>query len=48
LEAWLYNVPNVMALDPLAMYCRLKERQATVYGKWIRPERAMLEAVARI
>lgn len=46
LEAWLYDVPNVMALDPLAMSCRLNERPATVYGKWVWPEKAMLEAVA--
>ena len=48
LEAWLYDVPNVMALDPLAMSCRLNERPATVYGKWVRPKKAMLEAVAQI
>ena len=48
LEAWLYDVPNVMDLDPLAMSCRLNERPATKRGKWIRPGRAMLEAVAGI
>jgi len=37
-----------MALDPLAMSCRLSDRPATVYRKWVWPEKAMLEAVARI
>lgn len=46
LEAWLYDVPNVMDLDPLAMSCRLNKRPATIRGKWVRPEKAMLEAVA--
>lgn len=32
LEAWLYRVPNVMDLNPLAMSCHLNERPATVYG----------------
>lgn len=48
LEAWLYRVPNVMDLDPLAMSCRLNDRPATVYGKCVWPEKAMLEAVALI
>ncbi|MDP2199884.1 MAG: hypothetical protein Q8K01_14970 [Sulfurimicrobium sp.] len=46
LEAWVYQVPNVMDLDPLAMSCRLNERPATVYGKLVWPDRAMLEVVA--
>lgn len=48
LEAWLYRVPNVMDLDPLAMSCHLNDRPATVYGKCVWPEKAMLEAVALI
>ena len=48
MEAWLYDVPNVMDLDPLAMSCRLNERPATIRGKWVHPERAMIEVVARI
>ena len=35
-------------LDPLAMSCWLNERPVTIRGKWIRPGRAMLEAVAGI
>jgi hypothetical protein len=48
LEAWLYRVPNVMELDPLTVSCKLNERPATVYGKWVWPGKAMLEAVARL
>lgn len=48
LEAWLYRVPNVMDLNPLAVSCRLNERPATVYGKCVWPEKAMLEAVSRL
>lgn len=48
LEAWLYRVPNVMDLDPLRMSCWLNQRPSTIYGKWVWPERAMLEAVARL
>ena len=48
LEASLHRVPNVMELDPLVVSCELNERPATVYGAWIRPEKAMLEAVAAL
>jgi hypothetical protein len=46
LEALVYAVPNVMELDPLAVSCRLSDRPASVYGKWLWPQKAMLEAVA--
>ena len=46
LEAWLYRVPNVMDLDPLAVSCRLNERPATVYGQVLWPAKAMLERIA--
>lgn len=48
LEAWVYQVTNVMDLDPFAMSCKLNERPATVYGKVVWPDRAMLEAVAAL
>ncbi len=48
LAALLYGVPNVMELDPLAVSCRLNERPATVYGKWVWPDKAMREVVARL
>ncbi len=48
LDAWLYDVPNVMELDPLAVSCRLNQRPATVHGKWLWPDRAMRGAVAAL
>ena len=47
-EAWLYQVPNVMDLDPLKVSCHLNDRPTTVYGKYVWPVKAMLEAVARL
>ena len=46
LEAWLYQAPNVMDLDPFKMSYCLNVRSATVYGKWVWPEKTMLEADA--
>jgi hypothetical protein len=46
LEALLYDVPNVRALDPVAVSCKLSHRPATIYGKWVWPDKAMLELVA--
>lgn len=48
LEAFAYQVPNVMDLDPIAVSCRISDRPASVYGKWLWPQQAMLEAVARL
>lgn len=48
LEALLYRVPDVMDIDPVAASCHLNERPATVYGKLVWPDKAMLEAVARL
>lgn len=48
LEAWLYDVPNVMDLDPLAMSCKLSDRPATVYGKVLWAKKAMLDAVGAL
>jgi Domain of unknown function (DUF6933) len=48
LMAWLYRVSNVMDLDPLKMSFWLNERPSTIYGKWVWPEKAMLEAVAAL
>lgn len=45
LEAWVYEVPNVMDLDPVAMSCRLNERPTTIRGKWLWPRKVMLGAV---
>jgi hypothetical protein len=46
LEASLYRVPHVMELDPVAVSCKLSHRPATIYGKWVWPDKAMLELVA--
>lgn len=48
LEARVYQASNVMDLDPLAVSCELSDRPATVYGKWLWPKKAMLEAVAAL
>jgi len=48
LEAMVYRVPNVMKLDPLATSCELSDRPATIHGKWIRPEKAMLGLVGAL
>ena len=48
LEAWVYQVNNVLELDPLKVSCWLNERPTTVYGKALWPEQAMREAVARL
>lgn len=47
LDALLYKVPDVMALDPLAVARHLNDRPTTIYGKWLFPDKAMREAVAR-
>jgi hypothetical protein len=45
LEAWIYDVPNVMVLDPLAAAAWLNDRPAKVYGKQIWPGPAIGERV---
>jgi hypothetical protein len=48
LEAELYRVPNVMELDPVAVSCRLSHRPATVHGKWLWPDKAMLGLIGAL
>jgi hypothetical protein len=48
LEAMVHRVPNVMALDPLATSCQLSDRPATIHGKWVRPEKAMLGLIGAL
>ncbi len=48
IEAWACQVPNVMNLDPLEISCRLNDRPATVFGKWLWPGKAMLELVSAL
>ena len=45
LDGWLMRIPNVMDLDPLDVSGHLNHRPATVYGKTIWPDRAMLELI---
>ncbi len=46
LEAWGCQVSKVMDLDPFKMSCCPNVRSATVYGKWVWPEKTMLEVDA--
>ena len=48
LEAWIVRVPEVMDLYPIAVSCELSHRPATICGKLVWPDKAMLEAVARL
>jgi hypothetical protein len=48
LEGHLARVPNVLMLDPLAVALDLCDRPTSVRGKWIRPDRLLLELVAMI
>lgn len=48
LYAWLERVANVMDLDPIATSCKLSNRPATIRGKWLWPDKAMLEQVAAL
>lgn len=45
LDARLVEVANVMGLDPVAVSCGLSRRPATIKGKWLWPDEAMLERV---
>jgi hypothetical protein len=45
LEARVYDVPNVLDLDPVEVSCGLSHRPATIRGHWIWPDRAMLSMV---
>lgn len=48
LAALLYRVADVMDIDPVAASRHLNKRPAGVHGKLVWPDRAMLEAVARL
>ena len=48
LEAWAYRVPHVLDLDPLKVSYQLNYRPATVHGKLVWPDKAMLERVAAL
>lgn len=48
LDGYLTRVPNVLMLDPVAVAVDLCDRPTTVRGKWIRPDRLLLELVAQL
>lgn len=48
LQAWAFQLPNVMDLDPLEVSVRLNERPVTIRGKFIQPGREMQQLVTRV
>jgi len=48
LDGYLTRVPNILMLDPVAVALDLCDRPTTVRGKWIRPDRLLLELVAQV
>ena len=48
LAAHLADVAHILGLDPLRASQQLNCRPARAQGKWLRPERAMRERVARL
>ena len=48
LHTLISRVPNVLMLDPVAVALELCDRPTTIHGKWIRPERRLLELVAQV
>jgi hypothetical protein len=46
LQAWAFQLPNVMDLDPLAASCWLNERPTTVRGKSLWPGKMMQQLVS--
>ena len=48
MESSVLRVPNVMDIEPIAMSCELSDRPATICGKWLWPQKAMLEMVASL
>lgn len=48
IAARLHRVPHVLDLDPVTMSAELSHRPATIRGKWLWPEKAMLERIAAL
>lgn len=48
LEVILMGVSNPLELDPVKVALRLNERPAAVKGRWLWPNREMLELVGRL
>ena len=45
LDGMLYRIVNVMECDPLALSVRMNDRPVTVKGKWLFPDKVMLELI---
>ena len=45
LGAWLYLMPNIMAVDPVELAHDINQRPASISKEWIRPNKVMLAAV---
>ena len=45
LEPYIYDVANVLDLDPIAASARVTQRPATIAGEWIRPNVELLKLV---
>jgi hypothetical protein len=48
LKAWVFQLPNVMDVDPLKVSTWLNERPVTIRGKFIHPDREMQQLVTRV
>lgn len=48
LHTLISRVPNVLMLDPVAVALELCDRPTTIRGKWVRPDRRLLELVAQV
>lgn len=48
LEGHIARVPNVLMLDPVALALDLCDRPTAIRGKWIRPDRLLLDLVAMV
>ena len=45
LEPYIYDVPNVLNLDPVAASARVSQCPATIAGEWIQPDVELLKLV---
>jgi hypothetical protein len=45
LEPYIYDVPNVLNLDPVAASARVSQCPATIAGEWIQPDVELLKFV---
>ena len=48
LQAWVFQLPNVMDVDPLKVSVWLNQRPVTVRGKFIHPDREMQQRLAKV